>query len=206
MNRPLSEQLVALCESIPDLQSLSINEVIARTEGRGVYFLYILFSLPFITPIPLPGVSTVVGLVFVLLGLRQALGRQAALPRWLGERPVSRATLMKVLQASLRFVKFLERHSRSRVGGWLSHWTVQRWHGLLLAYLGILLSLPAPPLVFFTNSLPAWAVILVCTSLLVADGFLIWAGYVAACLATGYFIFLVFGGTRLVMELMERWR
>ena len=202
--QPLSEDLLTLCQDQVSDRSVSINDLLHRTEGRGLYLLFILLSLPFITPIPLPAFSTVIGTIFLFLGIRLALGLPATLPRFLGDRPMPFSKQQKLILGSVRILKVLEKFARPRAGRWMRSRTARCGNGFLLAALGALLILPFPPLVFFTNSLPAWGVILICASLVEEDGFLIWIGYGLSILAAAYIFFLLFGGTKLIVELVRR--
>jgi hypothetical protein len=166
---------------------LTINGLLQRTAGRGIFLFLILLCLPFITPVPLPGVSLVVGGVVVILGWRHGLGLTARLPAWLGERELPLARRRRVLQFSLKFVRLLERLARPRHHRCLN--------GCVLAALGLLLTLPLP--VPFTNSLPGYAVILISASIMERDGLLIWAGYLVGLLALAYLVFIVVGGVHL---------
>ena len=60
--------------------------ILAATQGRGFDLLLVLICLPFLTPIPLLGLSTPFGLVVFLIGARLAFGRHPWLPRRLLER------------------------------------------------------------------------------------------------------------------------
>lgn len=68
---------------------LTINDLIRRTEGRGLYFVMILLCLPFISPVPVPGLSNVVGVIIVVLAVKLALKLSPGLPRILGDRKFS---------------------------------------------------------------------------------------------------------------------
>lgn len=174
---------------------LTINGLLQRTAGRGIFLFLILLCLPFITPVPLPGVSLVVGGVIFILGWRHALGLTARLPAWLGERELPLARRRRMLQFSLKFVRLLERLARPRQHRWLDRAPVRCLNGCVLAALGLLLTLPLP--VPFTNSLPGYAVILISASIMERDGLLIWAGYLVGLLALAYLVFIVVGGVQL---------
>ena len=64
--------------------------MLERTEGRGFYLVVILLGLPFIVPVSIPGVSTVLGLVGVVIELSLAVAETARLPKFMGEPPTAR--------------------------------------------------------------------------------------------------------------------
>ena len=70
---------------------------------------------------------------------------------------------------------------------------------VLIAALVLVLPLPIP----FTNSFPAWAILLVAAGLLERDGLFILAGYLIFALGVLYFIFLGEAATALLQELVQ---
>jgi hypothetical protein len=188
---PLSQSLKALLETKSG-GSFVLNELLTRTDGRGTYLMMIVLSLPFITPIPLPGVSTVLGGVIIWLAIRQAMGHPARLPAFLGERPLPAGKQQQIMNASVKFLTWLEKLVRPRGGAWLVSRPGRWFHAVLLSFLGFLLVLPFPPFVPFTNSLPAYALIVTAASIMEEDGLVIWLGYVLAALSAAY-ISLIYG-------------
>lgn len=59
----------------------TLGALLAATQGRGIDLLLLLLALPFLTPIPLLGLSTPFGLVVGLIGMRLAVGRRPWLPQ-----------------------------------------------------------------------------------------------------------------------------
>ena len=57
-------------------QPATLGGILAATQGRGFDLLLALICLLFLTPIPLIGLSTLFGLVVLLIGARLAPGRQ----------------------------------------------------------------------------------------------------------------------------------
>lgn len=192
----LSVQLRRLAED-PDVRTL--NGLVARTEGRGIYLALLLLSLPLTAPVSLPGVSNVLGLVLLVMAMRLALGLPPRLPRFLGGRVLAPETMARVMRGSARFVTWLERWLRPRRSTWMSLPPVATAHALLLAYLAFLLALPIAGIPF-TNTLPAIGIVLVAASMMERDGRAIFAGYAVALGATLYFA-LFFGTiTHVIME------
>ena len=74
-----------------------LGEILDATKGRGFHLLLVLISLPFLTPIPLPGFSIPFGLVVAVIGARMALGQKPWLPQKLLARELPAGFLAKVL-------------------------------------------------------------------------------------------------------------
>jgi hypothetical protein len=185
---PLSKDLEELLREQQGHGSLTLNQVIQHTDGRGLFLLMILFCLPFFTPVPLPGVSNVLGAVMCILGIRLAFGRPPRLPRFIGEREFQPQRMAKVLRVTVRVVRFLEKFIRPRRTAWLHHRAARSGNALLIAFMAVLLALPLPPVIPFSNSFPSWAILLLAASMMEEDGVMIWVAY-AACVGTVvYFI------------------
>ena len=180
-----------MVEQAPPGAPLTLNVLLASTGGRGLFLVVILLSLPFITPIPLPGVSTVLGLVIGVLAVRLALGLAPRLHPMLGERSLEAGASRKVLAASVKMLRFVERFARPRRSTWLTWPLVRFANALCIALMAALLMLPLPPFPPFTNSLPAYSIILLAASMMEEDGVLIWVGYAVSMGTIAYLAFVL---------------
>ena len=89
--RKLSEELADL-RNRSALGALTLREVIYTLGGRAYTLLVLLLALPFITPIPLPGLSTPFGLAIALIALRLTLGQRPWLSILPEQKPVQTTT------------------------------------------------------------------------------------------------------------------
>ena len=104
----------------------------------------------------------------------------------------------------MKFLRFVEKLIKPRKTRWLAApWAVSA-NALLMTYLGCLLALPFPPLPPFTNSLPAYSLILVAVSTMEEDGVMIWVGY-AATIATTIYLFFVAEGLQFIFVKAYHW-
>jgi hypothetical protein len=178
MSVPLSQTLVTLLGGEEAGKELTLNRLLERTEGRGIYLLFIAFSLPFVVPVSIPGLSPVLGGTSAYLALRTAFGHKAELPGFLGRRVLPPSTTARVLKGSVRVLRWLERWVRPRRTWWLGRTWARMMNLLLIAFLAVLLALPLPsPPFFFTNTLPSYGIIILALSAMEEDGLLVWAGY-----------------------------
>jgi hypothetical protein len=185
---PLSANLARLFSEC-DPRPFTLNRLMARTRGRGLYLAMILLAIPFVSPIPLPGLSTAVGLAIAIMSARLALRLPPRLPRFLGDRELSRGRMRRLVRSSASFLRSLEKLAKPRHGEWLRWRSVRLVNAVILILLGLLLALPIPPVMPFTNSLPGWGIILMSLSLMEEDGHLIWAAYLMAVGTTLYLCF-----------------
>ena len=191
-HEPLSVSLRRIVSNHVADGGITLNELMQRTEGRGVFLIIILLSLPFITPLTLAGLSTILGWVIVLLALQLARAVPPRLPKRIGDRPISTQRLEKVVNGSVKFLQFIEKWVRPRRTQWMSWRAAHCGNALLLAFMGFLLALPIPPVIPFSNTLPCYAIILIAASMMEEDGFLIWFGY-AMSLGTVIYLLAVVG-------------
>ncbi len=174
--RRLSADLRNLLE-IAGGRSLTLGELEAILEGRGVAIFLILLALPFTFPIPLPGLSVPFGIVIMLMGIRIAWGRKPSLPAFITKRIVGAEALEKTLTIGLRLSVKLEKVIKPRM-----HF-LQRWPGMInliglgIATAGFLMCLPLP--IPFSNGVPAIAVVFLAAGMIERDGLLVLIGHLA---------------------------
>ena len=176
-----------------------LSEILAATQGRGFDLLLLLIGLPFLTPIPLPGLSTPFGLVVLVIGARLALGRRPWLPERLLRRELPAHFIAKVMAAASRAVRWLEVLLRPRFSFLHEQWIYRRVAGTLIMLSGLLLLLPLP--IPLTNSFPALTIVLLAAGAMERDGLFFLAGCATFAATLAYFGLLAFGGVHLIANL-----
>jgi hypothetical protein len=196
--RKLSEELAALRDR-STATALTLREVIYTLHGRAYMLLVMLLALPFITPIPLPGLSTPFGLAIALIAARLALGQRPWLSKNLQRKELPPGFFAKVFTFAAKVLQFFEKFLRPRLTFLTDTPLLVQLHAVLMlaAALALLLPLPIP----FTNSFPAWTILLLAAGLLERDGLFILAGYVVFAAGVCYFIFLGEATAALVQEI-----
>ena len=185
--RKLSVELAAL-HARAGARAVTLREVIYALRGRAYLLLVILLSLPFIQPVPLPGLSTPLGLAIVLITLRLSLGQRPWLPKKIQRVRLPAGFFGKVMAFTERFIRFLESVLRPR-WAWLTGTAVlNQLHAVVMLVSALILLLPLP--IPFSNILPAWAIFLLACGLLERDGLFVFLGYVAFAIGAIYFILL----------------
>jgi len=199
--RKLSEELAELRLSAGE-RAITLREVIYTLGGRAYLLLVLLLALPFITPIPLPGLSTPFGLAIMLIALRLSLGQRPWLSMKLQRKELPAGFISRLFGVAEKVLRFLEKFLRPRLTFLTDTPLLVQMHAvlMLLAALALLLPLPIP----FTNSFPAWTILLLAAGLLERDGGFILTGYVVFAAGVLYFVFLGEATAALVHELM-RW-
>ena len=185
---PLSVTLRHIGAELPPERSITLNEIIDRTGTRGPYALLIVLSLPFVTPVSLPGISNVIGTVMLVILWRLVRRQPSLLPKFAGSRPLRHERAQKLLRGSARVLAFIEKLVRPRRTKWM-HWRLAQFvNASFVAMMALMLALPIPPTIPLSNTLPGYAIILLSMSLMEEDGWLVWAAY---ALSAGTFVYLV---------------
>lgn len=184
--KPLSESLAEVLSEQPGGERLVMNDLLARTEGRGLYLIMVLLCLPFIAPLPIAGASTPLGTVILLLSGRMALGLPPGLPDFIGRLKIPAIRAPWLVGGGVRMLRWVERWVKPRRSEWMEWRAVRCGNALVIAWLGLLLALPLP--IPATNVLPAQAIVVLTASMMEEDGRLIWLGYLYALVTTAYFL------------------
>ena len=182
--RRLSEELDLILLEF-EIETVTLREVIGVLHGRGYVLLVMLLALPFCTPVPLPGLSTPLGLVIALIGVRLSLGEKPWLPARLLDVRLPPATFRKVFALTRKLVLGFEKLLRPRLLWVTGSARLDQLHAVPIVICAVMLLLPLP--VPFSNIIPAWAVLLVAGGLLERDGVFILAGHVATLIAIAFF-------------------
>jgi hypothetical protein len=198
--RKLSEELADLRASAGE-RAITLREVIVTLGGRAYLLLVLLLSMPFITPIPIPGLSTPFGLAIALIAFRLSLGQRPLLSKKLQRKVLPAGFLAKLFTFAEKVLRFFEKFLRPRVTFLTDTPLLVQLHAvlMLLASLALLLPLPIP----FSNSFPAWTILLLAAGLLERDGLFILAGYLVFVGGVFFFIFLGEAATSLVQSLIQ---
>jgi hypothetical protein len=181
--RKLSAELADLRVRVAE-RAVTIRELLYVLKGRAYMLLVILLTLPFLLPLPLPGLSTPFGFAIILICLRLALGQRPWLPKSVQRRQLPAGFIPRLLDLAAKIIGWLERVLRPR---WLvltEHAVIRQLHALVMVAGAAILLLPLP--IPFSNGLPAWSILLVASGLLERDGRAIALGYVVFALSVVY--------------------
>jgi hypothetical protein len=169
----LSSDLEALHARIKD-EPLTLAELNRALKARGSAMLLILLALPFCF-VAIPGLSVPFGIAIGCIGACIAIGREPWLPQFVMGRRLSGGRSRQLLAAGIKVAQKLERFARPRLTFLHAGLAMRRLIGLgiVVASLGLMLPLPIP----FSNSIPAWAVVLLAIGRMEQDGLLVLLGH-----------------------------
>ncbi|WP_438480734.1 exopolysaccharide biosynthesis protein [Oleiharenicola lentus] len=201
--RKLSEELAALHHRAGE-RAVTLRELIYFLRGRAYMLLIILLALPFIQPVPLPGLSTPLGLAIVLIALRLSLGQRPWLPKKIQRLKLPAGFFGKLITFTERLIRFMESVLRPRIAALTATSLLNQLHAIVILVSALVLLLPLP--IPFSNVLPAWAIFLTACGLLERDGLFIVLGYVALAIAVLYFVFLGEVAHQATQSLIDWWK
>jgi hypothetical protein len=194
--RRTSEILRQILEENPQ-DMISVEQILKGLGTTSFGTSILVFSIPEVIPIPVPGLSAVVALPEALLGAQMLVGsREVRLPKALLKRSIPRKAFEKAVKALLPFLERAEKNVRPR-WQWATSPAAKRFLGAFIVVLACVIALPIP----MTNMPPAIAIFLMALGLVERDGKFIAAGVglglASIALIGGAFfgLFSLFGGT-----------
>lgn len=152
---------------------IALSTLVSVLEDRGHAVAIILLAAPFVI-IPIPGLSTIVGLAVLMLSIGVLLNSRPRLPNFIGKRQISPEGLHRIVSGTSRVLVRVEKLVKPRME-WL---TGKSWHwliglSLILATLALMLPIPIPG----NNIPPAIGILLLALGLLERDGLFVLIGH-----------------------------
>ena len=187
----LSESLGQLASAFGE-RPVYMREVIQVMHGQSKLALLIFLNVPFMSPIPLPGYSTVIGIIILLLAAPLALGSHGSMPKRIMDWALPPRFFALVLKASGKTFYLFELFLKPRLEFLGKARLFIHLNGLIIIICAILLSLPLP--IPFSNGFPAWTIMLISAGMLEYDGFAVILGYLVFAATIAFFSLLSFGG------------
>lgn len=169
----MSVRLIKALENVRDLPQITLGKVVEHVEGEAILILCLISIMPFLQPIPIPGLSSLLGLVVVLQGIGLMLWSKPLLTEKLKRVNITHEKFEIIYKAAVRFSNFT-----SKISTFKHPVTATRASHIICGFAIILsaafLSLPLP--IPFSNLIPALSIFLICIGLLEEDIILIMLG------------------------------
>ena len=151
-----------------------------------------LLSTPFLIPISIPGTGMVVGFIIFITSISIFFNRAYLIPKRFLNHELSRKSLIKGLNISLRVLNRLEKYMKPRLLVMTNQRAIRRLNSFMLVFVTIFFILPIP--IPLTDTLPALSVFCLSAGTLECDGYLILAGHLAAWITAFYFGLVIWFG------------
>jgi hypothetical protein len=191
----LSEQLRHLADS-EEQSELTIGGLMEQLEGRIYTLLLVILALPMCQPVPLPGLSTPLGVAIALLGLRFALSQRPWMPKRLLATKLSGNFFPAVMRGGARVLGVFEKLLHPRLVGIFERGHMRFLAGAAICFCGMLLLLPLP--IPGTNMFPALTVVLTAAAFSERDGYCLIAAGIVFLLTLAFFGALVWGSAEII--------
>lgn len=164
------EQLLVTADGGP----ITFQRMLDVLGERAHALLLLVLACPFIV-IPIPGFSTLPGLLMFLLGIGVMFGLRPWLPGFVARRQISNALLTKLVRGTGRVMAKVQRLFRPRLSVMFNP-VMHLLAGFSLAALAFALALPIP--IPWNNGPPAIGILLLALGLLERDGLMVLLGIV----------------------------
>jgi len=198
VEKSFSQVLAEIAHAVPPA-GLTLHELLDRLGERGPLLLCMVLTIPFLLPVSIPGASTPFGLLIALIGVGILTNRPPWLPARLMHRRLEANSTVAILERGARLCARIEKLIHPRLFLLTHPATFGRVNGILLVLSALLLMVPVP--LPFSNTLPAYGVLLLATGSLERDGYVVIAGYLMVLLSIAYLSVVAVMGTAWVQTL-----
>lgn len=169
----MSVRLVQALDSVRDIPHITLGKIVEHVEGEALLIVCLVAILPFMQPIPIPGLSSVLGLIVFFQGIGMTIGGKPFLTQKLRDLTITHEKFEMIYKAALKFSNFTSKISAFK-HPLTNHRVSYFICGIAIAFSAAFLSLPLP--IPFSNFIPALSIFLICVGLLEEDVVLILVG------------------------------
>lgn len=184
IQRVFSEELEAWLKS-KDKKTFASLEKVFQEKSFAILIL-LLMAIP---ALPIPTASHVFELIVMLLALEMIVGRQTVwVPKFLLNKELPPALQSKLIPFVMRRIRWFEKFSRPRFGGFMRSYYFSRVAGVvfLMLSLAAFMSLPFSGL----DTLPALGAVIVALSVILGDAMAFVIGIVVGSIGIGLVVAL----------------
>jgi len=193
---------VVIAELPPD--RITLAEIRDLLGHDGLLLFNAFLAIVFLIPVSIPGMSTVFGAAILMIAISRLFSCRLWLPKRFLERQLPADKLCAGLEKGVGWLHRLECISRSHRIGWLvSGKYLGALNNCALVVSACLLMAPFG-LVPFSNTLPAFAILLFTLGFLQRDGLCVLFGHVVNIATIVYFGLLLGGGGIAVLQIFQR--
>lgn len=157
---------------------LTIQDFLTALGDKGHPALMIIFILPFLQPVPTLGLSTPFGVSIGIIGIWMMLGLKPWLPQKFCKLEVPEKLATSCLSTAEKIFKKIETILKPRYAWMIQSKFFHAVSGALIMVNGFLLALPLP--IPFSNSAPAWSILIISLALVEEDGLTLLIGYICS--------------------------
>lgn len=181
------------------LEGMTLREFLELIGKRGRLITCMVLAAPFLIPISIPGTGVVVGFIILIISLSIMLNKYYLVPDILLNREMSYTNLVKVLNACIRILTFLEKYMKPRLKLMTNKKFSSISNNIFLVISSVLFIIPLP--IPLTDTLPALGIFFLSAGILECDGYLILSGYLVVVITAIYFTLFTLAGLKIIFGL-----
>lgn len=194
----MSERLIKALDEVKHLPEITLGSIVDKVGDEALLIVCLISILPFMQPIPIPGVSTLLGFVAFLQGLSLvALGRPL-LTKQMRDIRLTNDRMMMLHRAAVKFDKFTSKISLYK-HPMISSRGPRIVSGVMIMFAAAFLSLPLP--IPFSNFIPALCIFFIVAGLLECDLMLVLTGHLIGCSV----IWMAIASYQIIAEKFQAW-
>ena len=193
-----SYTITKISRKVP-LEGMTLREFLELLGKRGRLISCMVLAAPFLIPISIPGTGVIVGFIILIISLSIMLNKYYLVPNKLLNREMSYTSLVKVLDACIRILSFLEKYMKPRLKIMINKKFSSISNNLFLVISSVLFIIPLP--IPLTDTLPALGIFFLSAGILECDGYLILSGYFVVVITAIYFILFTLLGLKIIFGL-----
>lgn len=170
----MNSRLIKALDEIRNLPHITIGTIVEHVEGEALLIVCLVAILPFMQPIPIPGLSSLLGLIVLLQGIGLMIWSKPVLTKKLKNVNITHDKFERIYKVALKFSHFtskLSAYKHPYTNSRISHIIC----GASIIVSSAFLSLPLP--IPFSNLVPALSIFLICIGLLEEDIVLLFFGH-----------------------------
>jgi hypothetical protein len=172
-------------------EELTLEQIFNHVGEEGHAVLTLFLCLPFIQPIPIPGLSTPLGTLIIIVNYFLFRHQKPWLPAKFKHLKISSKLLLKVSESAEKIWSHTTRFLRPRWIFYHELFVFRTLSFLVCAVNGLLLALPLP--IPFSNTIPVIAIFLNALGAIERDGLFTLLSYLWCFFVAAFFCALIFG-------------
>jgi hypothetical protein len=162
----MSSKILSQLNEIKSIPVITLEVIMNKMQDEAILVLCLISILPFMQPIPLPGISSILGLIVLLQGISLMLWKKPILTKKMKEVEISRERFDQIYRIAEKFTRFTDKISVFQ-HPWVNSRASHIICGLAIVLSAAFLSLPLP--IPMSNFVPALGIALICLGLLEED-------------------------------------
>lgn len=165
MKSPL-RQILEFISSLALDKTIPLVSIINILREQGAFCLLFFLTLPFLTPLQIPGLSTPFGILMSIIAFRKIFHPKIWIPKFLLNKTISSQELKKILKIAFKIESFFSKFFKPRFNYFFSNSYIKKFNFFVIAISSVILALPLP----FSNLFFAWIILFLSLGHLMNDG------------------------------------